>query len=264
MAFVTRISWRLPIRLSSDCKLPPVLHRAHSKNLHSCSSSCSSVELPNQTQVIRTPHVQLVTRQLNFQGRRLQSLRLISSSTCLRQESDEENGGEEEKPEGRPVLDLVDGVRLAVRNHKVLEIPVDVSIRYMKSEAYKSTYGDEPVWKKYRRNNPGQYFDLTRPACILGGVLARASACPICRDDYLVVDYRNVELLKQFISPQSGQQYFMKKTCVCQRAFRYLEVAIERAKDMGLLVHDVPIRRYDYRNFYPPELLQSNYTYVEQ
>jgi len=36
-------------------------------------------------------------------------------------------------------------------------------------------------------------------------VIASGSPCPICRDDYLVVDYRNTELLKQFLSPHTGE-----------------------------------------------------------
>jgi len=31
-------------------------------------------------------------------------------------------------------------------------IPPEASIKYMESVAFKSTYGSDPVWKKYRRN----------------------------------------------------------------------------------------------------------------
>ena len=34
--------------------------------------------------------------------------------------------------------------------------------------------------------------------------ITTGNPCPICRDEYLVLDYRNVELLKQFISPFNG------------------------------------------------------------
>jgi len=36
-------------------------------------------------------------------------------------------------------------------------------------------------------------------------MIATGNPCPICRDEYLILDYRNVELLKQFISPYSGK-----------------------------------------------------------
>ena len=33
-------------------------------------------------------------------------------------------------------------------------IPPEVSMKYMESVAFKSTYGNDPIWKKYRRNYP--------------------------------------------------------------------------------------------------------------
>lgn len=35
-------------------------------------------------------------------------------------------------------------------------------------------------------------------------MISTGNPCPICRDEYLVLDYRNVDLLKQFISPFNG------------------------------------------------------------
>lgn len=90
-------------------------------------------------------------------------------------------------------------------------IPVETSIRYLKSTAYKTTYGDQPVWVPYRRNHKGQYPPLkTRKTCIRNGVISTGSPCPICRDEYLVLDYTNVDLLKQFISEYTGEV----KTCL--------------------------------------------------
>lgn len=34
--------------------------------------------------------------------------------------------------------------------------------------------------------------------------IATGNPCPICRDEYLVLDYRNVKLLQQFICPHTG------------------------------------------------------------
>lgn len=36
-------------------------------------------------------------------------------------------------------------------------------------------------------------------------VIVTGNPCPICRDEYLVVDYKNTDLLKQFISPHTGE-----------------------------------------------------------
>ena len=33
-------------------------------------------------------------------------------------------------------------------------IPPEISMKYMESVAFKSTYGNDPIWKKYRRNYP--------------------------------------------------------------------------------------------------------------
>lgn len=85
-------------------------------------------------------------------------------------------------------------------------IPVETSIEYLKSSAFKSTYGEKKVWELYRRVHKGQLpKKLTRRDCIIHGMIGFGSPCPICRDEYLVVDYRNLELLKMFISPHTGE-----------------------------------------------------------
>lgn len=85
-------------------------------------------------------------------------------------------------------------------------IPVETSIEYIESPAFLSTYGDKKVWELYRRVHKGQLpKSKTRKTCIRHGVIATGSPCPICRDEYLVLDYRNLELLKQFISPHTGE-----------------------------------------------------------
>lgn len=85
-------------------------------------------------------------------------------------------------------------------------IPVETSIEYLESPAFKSTYGNRKVWELYRRVHKGQLpKSKTRETCIRAGVVATGSPCPICRDEYLVLDFRNLELLKQFISPHTGE-----------------------------------------------------------
>jgi small subunit ribosomal protein S18b len=130
-------------------------------------------------------------------------------------------------------------------------IPLDVSLRYMESNAYKETYGDTPVWVMYRRNFKGQFAPKqTRRTCVREGVLTTRNPCPICRDEYLVLDYRNVKLLKQFISPFTGQVLHWDKTGLCRTKQLDLLVEIEKARDYGTISFDVPIRKYDYDDYY--------------
>ncbi|XP_059618638.1 small ribosomal subunit protein mS40 [Phlebotomus argentipes] len=146
----------------------------------------------------------------------------------------------------------VQKVRGTVDRTKV--IPVDTSIRYLRSAAYKETYGEQPVWVQYRRNHKGSIPPRkTRKTCIRGGFLSTGNPCPICRDEYLVLDHNNLELLKQFISPFTGEVLSYNKTGLCQKRHNELLVVVERARDRGYLTYDVPFRHYDYSEYYNPE-----------
>ncbi|KOC70523.1 28S ribosomal protein S18b, mitochondrial [Habropoda laboriosa] len=126
-------------------------------------------------------------------------------------------------------------------------IPVEISMKYLKSKAYKETYGNDPVWKQYRRNYKGNILPRkTRATCIVCGLIATGSPCPICRDEYLILDYHNIDLLRQFISQYDGQILHYNFTGLCQKAYKDLCVAIIKAKEYGILTYDVPFRYYDY------------------
>lgn len=85
-------------------------------------------------------------------------------------------------------------------------IPVETSIKYLQSKAYHQTYGDKQVWVLYRRNHKGVFAPRkTRKSCVRNGVISTGNPCPICRDEYLVLDHRNTKLLEQFISEYTGQ-----------------------------------------------------------
>ncbi|XP_050527160.1 28S ribosomal protein S18b, mitochondrial [Daktulosphaira vitifoliae] len=129
-------------------------------------------------------------------------------------------------------------------------IPVETSIDYLKSDAYKTTYGDNPVWKEYRRNHKGSIPpNKTRKTCIRADKISTGNPCPICRDEYLVLDYRNVDLIKQFISTNSGQVLSYKLTGICQKQYVKLLVAVKKAKDWGFIKFDVPIKNYNYDEY---------------
>ncbi|EDW90496.1 28S ribosomal protein S18b, mitochondrial [Drosophila yakuba] len=137
-------------------------------------------------------------------------------------------------------------------------IPVETSIRYLKSAAYKQTYGEDFVWTQYRRNHKGMYAPRkTRKTCIRQNRISTGNPCPICRDEYLVLDYRNTELLEQFISPHSGDVLSYSKTGLCQKSHLRLMVAVQQARDSGYLTYDVPFREYDYNEYYGKEQNQK-------
>lgn len=213
----------------------------------------------------------------NFNGLRhisLTTARLCDSNKEKENNNDDEDGGDEgEKKTG---YDITQHWRykkwLGTPRDRTKIIPVETSIEYIKSSAFKSTYGDKKVWELYRRVHKGQLpRKLTRRDCISHGMIGFGSPCPICRDEYLVVDYRNLELLKMFISPYTGEvnSYILilaicitvnfpidfqilsfDKTGLCQRQHTKLLVHVERAYDLGLLEYQVPFREFDYADYY--------------
>ncbi|XP_060536380.1 small ribosomal subunit protein mS40 [Cylas formicarius] len=137
-----------------------------------------------------------------------------------------------------------------VTKNRSESVPVETSIKYLKSPAYFQTYGEKPVWVPYRRNHKGTFPPtMTRKTCIRNGVISTGNPCPICRDEYLVLNEQNTELLKQFISPQTGAILGYSITGLCRKKHQELEVKIKRAYDMGLITYDVPFRKYDYLEY---------------
>ncbi|KAB7506060.1 28S ribosomal protein S18b, mitochondrial [Armadillidium nasatum] len=160
----------------------------------------------------------------------------LHTSSNLHQQ---ENSDDEDKKPVREISKIVN------------KVSVETSMRYLESQAYKTTYGDDPVWVPYRRNFKGQFAPKkTRPTCIKEDVLITGNPCPICRDEYLVIDFRNVKLLKQFVCPYTDKILFWDITCLCQDKQRRMEVAIEKSRRHGLLPFYVPFREYDYKDYY--------------
>lgn len=177
----------------------------------------------------------------------LSSLRADKQSATAEVDENQPEEGEIGGVKPVPVDDPKDRTRV---------IPVETSIRYLASEAYQQTYQGEPVWKNYRRNHKGLYPPKkTRKTCVRKGKLSTGNPCPVCRDEYLVLDHQNVELLKQFVSPQTGKVLSYSITGLCQKKHLELQVAIDRAMDYGLITFDVPFRDYDYAEYYPEKKL---------
>lgn len=175
------------------------------------------------------------------------------SSTIVLNTADEDSIERDEEEEDTEVNSEEDFInRYLDPKDRTREIPTETSIKYMESVAFKTTYGDNPVWLKYRRNFPGNRLPLkTRETCIRQGKIETGSPCPICRDQYLVVDYRNKALLKHFLDPYTGQLLHPNKTHICQKQWRKLKVHMEIAKDHGYLDVDVPRLEYNYNEYVP-------------
>lgn len=145
----------------------------------------------------------------NFNG--LRQISLTTARLCDSNEEKENNNSDEgEDGEKKKGYDISQHWRfkkwVGTPRDRTNIVPVETSIEYLKSAAFKSTYGEKKVWELYRRVHKGQLpKKLTRRDCISHGTIAFGSPCPICRDEYLVVDYRNLELLKMFISPYTGE-----------------------------------------------------------
>lgn len=138
-----------------------------------------------------------------------------------------------------------------ITKDRTTQVPLETSLQYLKSDAYKITYGNEPVWVKYRRNHKGALPPRkTRRTCIRKGVLATGNPCPICRDEYLVLNETHTDLLKQFISPNTGATLSYSITGLCQKRHQELLICIQRARDRGLITFDVPFRQYNYSEYY--------------
>ncbi|KAM9326491.1 small ribosomal subunit protein mS40 [Gastrophryne carolinensis] len=106
---------------------------------------------------------------------------------------------------------------------------------YLKSAEYLERYGENLVWANYRRNHKGAIPpQKTRKMCIRGGKVC-GNPCPICRDQKLIVDFRNVKLLEQFICPHTGVVYDPTRTGVCMTQYKKLVKAITDAQEHGFL-----------------------------
>lgn len=66
------------------------------------------------------------------------------------------------------------------------------------------------------------------------GAARRVKACPFCVDKAARIDYKDVALLRQFIS-ERGRIHSRRKTATCAKHQRMLARAIKRARHIALL-----------------------------
>ena len=65
----------------------------------------------------------------------------------------------------------------------------------------------------------------------------RPTGCILCphRNPHIEVDFKNVRLLSQFISPHTGQIYGRRITGLCERKQIEMRNAIQRSRKIGLM-----------------------------
>lgn len=141
--------------------------------------------------------------------------------------------------------------------------PVDLatSMEYLKSDVYRDTYLGKPVWFYYRRNFRGHFAPpTTRRNCVKANKLVSSNPCPICRDEYLVLDYRHTDLLVQFVDPITAKILDCCQTGLCRAQHKRLLLEIEKAQDLGTVEMYLPFHVYNYSEYYsylPPDKLSA-------
>ena len=121
---------------------------------------------------------------------------------------------------------------------------------YLHSEDYIKRYQDKVVWFGYIRNKKGFIQpQKTRKNCKRDGVLSSGSPCALCRDDQLLLTYKNVSLLTQFIDHLTGELHNCLRTGLCQTQQNNLVNAFNLAKEYGYFYCNVPFVKYDLKNF---------------
>jgi len=131
---------------------------------------------------------------------------------------------------------------------------IEEQIKYMASQVYENTYKGLPIHKWYRRNVKGQLYLQPPPRmfCIdKEGKFNVNHACPVCRDEYLFFDYRNPELIKQFLEPGTDEPMEILKTGLCREQYTMLQAQLLKAKEHGTFPFAIEFRYFDYKLYYP-------------
>ena len=71
---------------------------------------------------------------------------------CSSENEIDEEGDENEMEEGEEDSEETFIKKYLDPKDRSLEVSPEISIKYMESVAFKTTYGNDPIWKKYRRN----------------------------------------------------------------------------------------------------------------
>ena len=74
-----------------------------------------------------------------------------------------------------------------------------------------------------------------------GRYVARPKICQFCADKNIVIDYKNVELLRRYIN-EDGKIRPRRQTGTCARHQRELAVAIKRARHVAFLPFTLDVK----------------------
>eukprot|EP00126_Sphaerothecum_destruens_P002597 Sdes_comp16026_c0_seq1m5210 len=71
--------------------------------------------------------------------------------------------------------------------------------------------------------------------------------CPICSNAITEIDYKNVRLLSQFVTDNSGRIIPRKSTGVCAKFQREIRKCIKRARHAGIMpnIYKIPEYKFD-------------------
>jgi len=86
------------------------------------------------------------------------------------------------------------------------------------------------------------------------GTYSHNHPCPLCRDWKLLVNYKNVELLKQFIDKSTGYMYPSTATSICEFQQARVAQAIDAARQLGTLEYptvDLGFSEWDVDDYQP-------------
>lgn len=123
-------------------------------------------------------------------------------------------------------------------------------IDYLNSEEYYEKYQEKKVWVGYVRNKKGFIQpQKTRKSCKRDDVIDTGSPCPLCRDDELLLTYKNIQLLTQFIDHLTGKLHVSLRTGLCQVQFQRLETSFNLAQEFGFFSRSTPFVKYDLKSY---------------
>ena len=121
-------------------------------------------------------------------------------------------------------------------------------VEYLKSEDYADLYGEKETWINYFRNRKGFIqHQNTRRSCYRKGVMATGSPCPLCRDNRLLLTYKNIPLLIQYIDQHTGELHSELRTGLCQEKKARVVLTFKLAKELGYFHCNVPYVKYDLK-----------------
>jgi len=129
---------------------------------------------------------------------------------------------------------------------------------YFNTKEFEETYKGQLVWWNYvRRHKGGTQPQKTRTNCYRNGIIHHPlSPCPLCRDERLLISYKNIPLLNQFIDQPTGEIFHVLRTGNCRTKQKLLENAVQLAKELGYLENKVQRKKIG------PYELKTHYTFA--